>query len=146
LLPTALASARRITAVHLPASVNNTTWGMAGSMQQGGSLATTVDLAYNDQLANPFLHTYHPDHDNLDPLFTTQQPRGVESYGVQRQITLNFTAPASDFNSLTTGSQTLTGNYVESVTFLGKGSDSKQFQGLGSFTLKRISNIATLTQ
>ena len=65
---------------------------------------------------------------------------------MSRQITLNFTAPSNDFDSLTAGTQTLTGNYVESVTFLAKGSDTKQFQGLGSFTLKRISNIATLTQ
>lgn len=146
LLPSALTSARRITAVHLPASVNNTSWTMTGSLQQGASLAATVAVSYNDQLANPFLHTYHPDHDNLDALFGTTLPQGVESYGISRQITLNFTAPANDFDSLTAGTQTLTGNYVEAVTFLAKGSDTKQFQSLGSFTLKRISNIASLTQ
>jgi hypothetical protein len=146
LLPSALASARRITAVHLPASVNNTSWAMTGAMEQGGSLTATVVLPYDDQLANPFLHTYHPDHDNLDPLFATTLPQGVESYGISRQITLNFTAPDNNFDSLTAGTQTLTGNYIESVTFLARGSDTKTFQGLGSFSLKRISNIATLTQ
>jgi hypothetical protein len=146
LLSSALASARRITAVHLPASVNNTSWSMTGSMQQGNSLTTTLAVSHDDQLANPFLHSYHPDHDNVDALFATAQPRGVESYGISRQITLNFTAPANDFDSLTASTQTFSGNYVESVTFLAKGSDSKTFQGLGSFTLKRISNIATLTQ
>jgi hypothetical protein len=146
LLPSQLTSARRITAVHLPKSTANISWPLSGSMAQGRSLSTTVDLAYDDQQANPFLHTYHPDHDNLDALFSTQLSQGVESYGVRRQITLSFTAPASDFDSLTAGTQTLSGNYAESVTFLAKGSDTKQFQGLGSFTLKRISNIATLTQ
>lgn len=146
LLPSALASAHRITAVHLPGSVNNTPWSMTGALQQGRSLTVAVAVAYNDQSANPFLHTYHPDHDNLDPLFSNPLPQGVESYGVQRQITLNFTAPANDFDGLTSGTQTLGGNYVESVTFLAKGSDTKSFQGLGSFTLRRISNIAALTQ
>jgi hypothetical protein len=146
LLPSQLSSARRITAVHLPKSVANTSWALTGNMSQGNSLTTTVNLAYDDQLANPFLHTYHPDHDNMDALFSTPLPQGVESYGVRRQITLNFTAPASDFDSLTAGTQTLSGNYAEAVTFLAKGSDTKQFQSLGSFTLKRISNIATLTQ
>lgn len=146
LLPSQLASARRITAVHLPKSVANTSWALTGNMMQGSSLSTTVDLAYDDQLANPFLHTYHPDHDNLDALFAAPLPQGVESYGVKRQITLNFTAPASDFDSLTAGTQTLSGNYAEAVIFLARGSDAKQFQGIGSFTLKRISNIATLTQ
>ncbi|MEW6305983.1 MAG: hypothetical protein AB1705_21110 [Verrucomicrobiota bacterium] len=145
LLPSALASARRITAVHLPASDNNVSWPLTGTMQQGSSLTATVELAHNDQAANPFLHTYHPDHDNLDAQFSNALPQGVESYGVRRQITLNFTAPSNDFDSLVSGTQTLTGNYVETVTFLSRGSDARQFQGLGSFTLKRISNIATLT-
>ena len=146
LLSSALASARRITAVHLPNSLTNTSWIMAGALQMGNSLSTTVSVSYADQLANPFIHTYHPDHDNLDALFAPVQPQGVESYGISRQITLNFTAPANDFDSLAASSQTLTGNYVESVTLLGKGTDSKQFQSLGAFTLKQISNISTLTQ
>ena len=146
LLSSQLASARRITAVHLPNSVSNTFWGMTGSLQQGSSLSTTVSVSYADSLANPFIHEYHPDHDNLDAQFATVQPQGVESYGITRQITLNFTAPANDFDSLTAGGQTLSGNYVESITLLGKGTDSKQFQSLGFFSLKQLSNIATLTQ
>ena len=36
-------------------------------------MATTVTLSYNDQASNPFLHTYHPDHDNLDATFSTPE-------------------------------------------------------------------------
>jgi hypothetical protein len=145
LLPARLDVARRISAVHLPASQGNAPWTFAGEMRQGGALATTVELAYDDQVSNPFLHTYHPDHDNLDARFETQLPQGNESYGVTRQISLSFTAPDDDFGSLTAGSQTLTGNYAEIITVIARGGETKEFHSLGYFTLKRISNIATLT-
>lgn len=145
LLPAQLSGARRLSAVHLPTSAGNIPWNFTGAMQPGGSLTATVPLAYDDQAANPFLHTYHPDHDNLDALFGTQLARGLESYGVNRQITLTFTAPANDFNSLTGGSQDLTGSYAETITFAARGSQTRQFNVLGSFSLKRISDIATLT-
>lgn len=148
LLATAqLNSARRISAVHLPTSTGNVPWNFTGTMAPGSSLTTTFDLAYDDQSSNPFLHTYHPDHDNLDAKFETQKPRGEESYTVRRQITLNFTPPAADFESLTRGGASLNGNYVEIVTFLGKSSGAaKQFDARGTFILNRITDLATLTQ
>ena len=145
LLPGQLSDARRISSVHLPASAGNVPWAFTGSMQQGGSLTTVIPLAYDDQASNPFLHTYHPDHDNLDAQFATPLARGNESYGVNRQITLTFTAPENDFNSLTRGSQDLSGNYAETITFEARGSQTRQYNVLGTFTLKRISDIATLT-
>jgi len=145
LLPTQLATARRISAAHLPTSDGNVPWNFAGAMQPGGSMTVTVPLAYDDQSSNPFLHTYHPDHDNLDAQFSTPLARGVESYGATRQITLTFTTPANDFDSLTGGSQDLSGNYAEVLTLQSKGSQTRQFNVLGAFSLKRISDIATLT-
>ncbi|MBI1842614.1 MAG: hypothetical protein HYR88_17385 [Verrucomicrobia bacterium] len=145
LLPGQLAEARRISSVQFPTSAGNIPWNFTGVMRQGGSLTASVPLAYDDQASNPFLHTYHPDHDNLDASFTTPLPRGLESYGVTRQITLAFTAPQDDFNSLTQGGQDLTGNYTEVMTFEARGSQTRQYNVLGTFTLKRISDIATLT-
>jgi hypothetical protein len=145
LIPSKLAEARRISSVHLPTSAGNIPWDFSGTLQQGGSLTVNVPLSYDDQASNPFLHTYHPDHDNLDAQFKATQARGVESYGVIRQITLSFTTPENDFNSLTQGSQGLGGNYVEAITFQARGSQTRQYNVLGSFTLKRISDIATLT-
>jgi len=145
LLSTQLGEARRISSVHLPTSAGNIPWDFTGSMQQGGSLTVNVPLSYDDQSSNPFLHTYHPDHDNLDAQFTTELAPGNESYGVVRQITLSFTASENDFNSLTQGSQDLGGNYTETITFQARGSQTRQYNVLGNFTLKRISDIATLT-
>ena len=53
--------------------------------------------------------------------------------------------PANDFDSLTGGSQDLSGNYAEVLTLQSKGSQTRQFNVLGAFSLKRISDIATLT-
>ena len=145
LLPAQLGEARRISSVHLPTSVGNIPWDFTGTVQQGGSVTVNVPLAHGDQASNPFLHTYHPDHDNLDAQFTTELTRGNESYGVVRQITLSFTASENDFNSLTQGSQDLGGNYTETITFQARGSQTRQYNVLGNFTLKRISDIATLT-
>ncbi len=145
LLSSQLSTARRISAVHLPTSSGNAPWNFTGNMQQGGSLTVTVPLAYDDQASNPFLHTYHPDHDNLDAQFSSTLERGLESFGVSRQITLNFTAPQNDFNSLTAGTQDLSGNYVEVITVQARGTNTRQYNVLGTFTLKRISEIASLT-
>lgn len=145
LLPTQLAAARRISSVHLPTSTGNNPWTFTGAMALGGSMTVTVPLAYDDQASNPFLHTYHPDHDNLDAQFGTTLARGNESYGVTRQVTLTFTDPTDDFDGLTGGSGDLTGRYTEVMTFQSKGSQTRQFNVLGIFSLKRISDIATLT-
>ena len=145
LLPAQLAAARRISSVHLPTSAGNIYWDFTGTVQQGGSVTVNVPLSYDDQASNPFLHTYHPDHDNLDAQFKSTLAPGNESYGVVRQITLNFTAPENDFISLTQGSQDLGGNYTETITFQARGSQTRQYNVLGNFTLKRISDIATLT-
>jgi hypothetical protein len=145
LASTELANARRISAVHLPPSPGNVPWTFAGSMGQG-TLSAIVPLSYDDQASNPFLHTYHPDHDNLDAQFSTELNRGFESHGISRQILLTFTAPGNDFNSLTAGSQDLSGNYAEVVTIQSKGSNTRTFNVLGGFSLKRISDIAILTQ
>jgi hypothetical protein len=145
LLGSQLASAHRISAVHLPTSDANLPWNFTGAMETGGSMSVTVREDYNDQSSNPFLHTYHPDHDNLNAQFNATQAPGVESYEIRRQITLTFTTPANDFDSLTGGSQDLSGNFSEVMTLPGRGTQSRQFNALGMFSLKRISDIANLT-
>lgn len=142
--PTQLASARRISAVHLPWSESNTGWGLQGSLQQGGTLTAQVALGYDDQNSNPFLHTYHPDHDNLDAAFSGPLDRGQESYGVVRSVSLRVSPPADDFTRLTAGNTELSGTYSELITFQGKGSQTRQFNLIGTFILKRLTDIATL--
>ncbi len=141
-----IASARRVSAVHLPFSAANTPWACSGQLQQGSSLTVTVETDYTDHAANPFLHTYHPDHDNLDVTFKIQQPQGFESYRISRVIKLTFTAPADDFTALTSGNTTLSGVYEESLTLYGRGTENRRFDSAGVFSLNRLSNVATLTQ
>ena len=140
------ASARRISSVHLPSSDGNTPWLFNNPMQEGATLLTTVDLAHDDHASNPFLHTYHPDHDNLDAQFDQNLPAGIESYGVRRTISLQFTAPSDNFDNLTGSSGTMSGNYAETVTFVDRFGDTKQFNVLGRFTLRRVIDVAALTQ
>ncbi len=140
-----LASARRISAAHLPFSAANISWPMVGQLRQGGTLSVSVPVDYSDQAANPFLHTYHPDHDNLDPAGGAVLPQGAESFRVERQLTLSVTRPLDDFDSLTRGSQQLNGNYLETITLSGHAGHSRRFQVSGFFLLNRISPIDTLT-
>ncbi len=142
-----LNTARRITATHLPWLPTNTPWAFTGgSLGQGGTLSTTVIEPYDDQASNPFLHTYHPDHNNLDIQSPPHElPVGSESYIIRRQITLGIVANTDDFISLTTANSSLTGNYNETITLTGLGGASKSYLTSGSFSLKRVSTIGTLT-
>ena len=141
---------RRITATHLPWSATNTFWPLTGRLGTASNLTTTINLDYNDQASNPFLHTYHPDHDNLDATFKTVLQQGAESYSVRRDVTLSVNPPANDFASQISATQTIEGNYVETITVLGlpragNTNDTRQFQVKGIFTLNRISDVSTLT-
>ena len=77
--PAYLRSARRITATHLPWTSNNTVWAMSGRLGQDTNLSAMLSVVYDDQSSNPFLHTYHPDHDNLNSTFTATLAQGSES-------------------------------------------------------------------
>jgi hypothetical protein len=143
--PTQLATARRITATHLPFSRTNLTWSCPGNFNPTNVVLFTVVESYKDQTSNPFLHTFHPDHDNLDANFKTVLPRGVESYDITRTIKLTFGSPGTDYNSLTASAQSRTGTYEETMNIGAQGGASRDFRLSGSFTLQLISPIATLT-
>jgi hypothetical protein len=145
--PAHLDAARRISSVTLPWSSANVPWPFAGGrLASGNTLTTTVNLAYDDQASNPFLHTYHPDHDNLDATFQNELPRGAESYDITRTITLTIDPENDDFTSLTRAGQAFSGQYSENLTLLGTGSASRTFHVSGHFSINRISPVARLTQ
>jgi hypothetical protein len=143
--PAQLAFSRRISAVHLPFTPTNTVWKCTGLLQSSSNLTVTVTLPYGDHAANPFLHTYHPDHDNLGTDFATTLAQGVESYTVTRVIRLTFTPPPDDFASLAGSGLTLAGTYNETVTLSGRGTESRSFDTQGTFSLNRLNSIPTLT-
>src|SRR6185503_21259748 len=88
--PGYLKAARRISSTFLPWTVGNTGWPLSGNLGSAQTLSTLlpVTLPFSDPAANPFLHTYHPDHDNLNVTFDASQPQGLESYTVERTIRL----------------------------------------------------------
>ena len=146
--PDFLKQARRISSSHLPWSNANTAWNFNGRLGETTNLAVTVTLDYADQASNPFLHTYHPDHDNLAANFQTMLPQGSESYTVRRDISLVVKPPPDDFASLTGSSPTLSGDYSESISVIGLArsstNDTRRFQVRGSFSLNRIATVPTL--
>lgn len=149
--PRYLSSARRISSTQLPWSEANTGWPFqGGDFAWGGALTARVTTAYDDQASNPFLHTYHPDHDNRIADFSTLQPRGAESYSIERDIGFQITPPGDDFGSRITAGQTLSGTYSEtirlkSLTRPDATTDTRTYTVRGFFSLSRISGITTLT-
>ena len=105
-----------------------------------GSLASSVTWTIvhdaNDP-ANPFVHTYHPDHDNLNATFTAS---AAESYTVTRTCTFTID------NSQSTASS-LVGSYTETITGLLKNSSQSPatLSVSGNFIMRRLSEISTLT-
>ena len=143
------ASARRISASHLPWSAANTPWAFDHNLE-ATSLTVRVTTDYADQAANPFLHAYHPDHDNLDVDFQPTLGPGAESYTIQRDITLTCTPPAVDFDSCVSWNATISGSYSEALTLLGLNraagaQDQRTFHVSGAFRLTRITDVPTLT-
>ena len=145
-----LAEARRISASHLPWSETNAVWSFNGPLAQGAVVQATVVTPYDDQASNPFLHTYHPDHDNLDPRFQNQVPQGSESFRIEREITLQVLPPENDFTSRVSAGLTLSGMYLETIRVVGLAQggnsfDTRRFDVRGGFSLQRVANVPTLT-
>jgi hypothetical protein len=132
-----LGSAMRLTAAHMPLNRAVTA---AGGFGAGATLTGIINLPFNDP-TNPFVHQYHPDHDNKDARFNPVQ-NGVESWTVNRMVTLSFSASAPAALSASWGSRALAGTYQEIIT----GIHRQPITLGGSFTLRRVSEIGTLVR
>lgn len=115
-----------------------------GTGQLGISGAVNFNVALGfDAVTNPFVHTYHPDHDNLDARFEQQVPAGVESPNITRAITLTFTPSLPGVSDPTVGTSTLGGTYSETIT----GLRVEPITVSGAFVVRRVSAAqALLTQ
>ncbi len=139
--PAKVSGARRISSSH---------WPLGTKLAVGGDLGITGTVTFNSTLphtaaTNPFVHSYHPDHDNKDAQFSpTVLPSGEESPTVARAVTLAFTGDPSSLglSDLGWGSTTLGGNYSETLT----GLRAQPITVKGTFVLYRITNIPTLTE
>jgi hypothetical protein len=134
--PASKASARRIVAAHLP--LDRVLDG--GTMALGGSMSCTITTPFDDP-TSPFVHQYHPDHDNKSG--TTPLVSGQESYDLSRAVTFAISAAAPEGVSATGyGVSVIAGDYTEVLTGLRK--DSVTITG--TFSLRRVSEIGTLTR
>jgi hypothetical protein len=132
------ASASRLVAAHLPH--DRVLASGSGSVAPGQTLVRTVNIPFDDD-TNPFVHRYHPDHNNKDargfPLGA-----GVESYGITRTLSFQFTTiPPAGVSATGWGSTFIGGNYTEVF----RGLHKKDITVSGTFVLRRASEIGTLT-
>ena len=135
-----LASARRLSSVHLPFGQVITG---SGTVAPGSQLSCTITLPYTDP-TNPFVHQFHPDHDNRNATFNATLSEGVESYTVTRVGTFSFTATPPAGSTVTSGwgSSVIGGTYSEILSGLHSGS----IQLGGTFELRRASELGTLSE
>lgn len=140
--PSTLKSARRVSSASFP--LDHKVINSSADLGLSGLTRFTFVLSHTDA-TNPFLHIYHPDHDNKDAQFSpVNLLAGEESFTVRRRMDLSWegTAAAIGLSELGWGSTVLGGTYLEVVTGL-------RAQGIivrGTFVLRRVSSIGTLTE
>lgn len=145
-----LGDARRISSPNLPFTEDNGGWAFSGTLAQGSTISVSVTNRFDNHVSNPFLHTYHPDHDNLNQFFRQELSQGSESYTLVRNITLSVTPPGNDFSGRVSAGQSYTGVYSETIRVLGLARagntfDTRDFEVRGVFSLNRISDIPVVT-
>ena len=101
------------------------------------TLTCTLSLP-KDHPTNPFLHKYHPDHNNLDDQFQTAV---AEAYDITRTLTFTLTATAPAGGATPGwGESVIGGTYAETATGLHKNS----IKASGTFRLTMAGKIADL--
>jgi hypothetical protein len=136
LFPSSLKPSARTSTSHFPADLVRLGVGALGS---SGTVTFEVLLDY-DSDSNPFVHRFHPDHDNLDSRFEGKLPAGRESFTVRRAITLEFKPTLPGIHDPAWGVSMLGGTYTEVVT----GLRSMPVSTSGTFILYRLDDTSTL--
>ncbi|RFC52620.1 MAG: hypothetical protein DVB22_000383 [Verrucomicrobia bacterium] len=127
----------RYFACQMPTSINSITG--SGSIATGSTLSWTIRIPFNDP-TNPFVHTYHPDHDNLDAKGRALAD-GKESFTINRKCVFTFTSTPPDGKYVAGwGSTVFGGTYLESISGLHK----RALKVGGTFRMQRVSEIAAI--
>jgi len=133
-----LAKAIRLSVAHLPL---DTKADLGSGFGISGELEADIITGHNDP-DNPFIHAYHPDHDNLDARFDEAMPAGRESFNITRSMKFQFDAGAPDGVGSSWGTTLLTGFFSESIN----GTHKDLLRTRGPFALRKISAINQLTE
>jgi hypothetical protein len=132
------ASATRLVAAHLPPDTILATG--SGSVALNSTLVRTIAVPFN-AATNPFVHTYHPDHDNKDARFEPLAA-GVESPTFSRACSFTFSAtPTAGANPASWGATVIGGTYSETIT----GVHRNPIVLSGTFELRRVSDLGDIT-
>ncbi len=103
-----------------------------------GVLTGTVTVGANDPV-NPFLHRYHPMHDNKNWQFQTYADP-IETRSVERSLTFRFNSATNTSADSFWGVDAVSGTYQEALS----GLRAQTIHVQGVFTLQRISRINSL--
>jgi hypothetical protein len=121
----------------------------SGSVAIPGTLVRHISLPFDDP-TNPFVHQYHPDHDNKSPTGAALVA-GQESHTVTREVTFTFTEVPPPGSTVTSGwgSTVIGGTYEEVIHGLHKDSTGigtgDGLRVAGTFELRRVSEQGTLS-
>jgi len=143
------AKASRVVAAHMPldrvldGQEDSANLEPAGSGTASLGYVTRTILVPFDDPSNPFVHQYHPDHDNKNALGEKITEDKIESYTLERQVTFTFTASPPSGSSVTTGwgSSVIGGTYLEII----KGPHKDDLRVEGTFELRRAAELGSLT-
>ncbi|MFA7173755.1 MAG: hypothetical protein WC340_10130 [Kiritimatiellia bacterium] len=137
------AEIRRISSVNFPFADPKTLAG--GSFATADAELTVTVLQAHDDKTNPFVHAYHPDHDNVEfrngvLLAKDNGADGIgdyESWAVQRNLT--FTFAENDPIGINAGwnISVAGGTYAETITGLNK----TEIRSSGAFRLNKVSDV-----
>lgn len=142
------ANAQRFSAAHLP--LDTVAGSGSGSVALGQTLVRTISVPFNAP-TNPYVHTYHPDHDNRNARFDGAVPAGVESPNISRQISFAFTTtPPAGTSAQGWGASVIGGNYTETLTGIRKArlpdaTTTSSVTVTGTFVLRRVSELGSIT-
>lgn len=126
----------RISAPSWPAAAPTSMMGFFGS-----NVTATLVLPFNDRL-NPFVHRYHPDHNNLAEDLATPLANGRESFEITRNVSFYFG------DTVETGPGTYAPS-VPAMRFSGTNGESvatSAFSTTASHSMQLWLNVATLQQ
>ena len=135
------ANAQRFVATHLPLDEVLATG--TGSVALGQTLVRSVSIPFNGP-TNPYVHTYHPDHDNKNSRFDllTGTLETLESPTIGRTFSFTFSpTPLPTSSPLGWGSTVLGGTYAETIT----GVHKDPLTVSGTFELRRVSELGSIT-
>lgn len=108
------------------------------------TLTGTVIVGYNDPV-NPFLHRYHPLHDNKNWDYQAYT-NAVETRTIQRDLTFRFDPATNNAVNPFWGVESLKGIYQETFSGLRANTKNRPLTVQGQFTLQRISRMNTLRE